>query len=122
MRAATGSLDGFASESVTVRARMVINQLREAHGPLIFHLSGGCCDGFAPTRFAQSDFVIASQDILPGKIHSCPFYMSPDQYQYCQNMHLTFDIAEGRGSNFSLEIPLGCRFNSCSVVFHWQRT
>lgn len=102
---------------MTDRAREVIDCLREKHGELIFHQSGGCCDGSAPMCFADGDFLIGSRDVCLGEIHGCRFYMAPDQFEYYANMHITVDVTEGRGSSFSLEIPLGLRFMAVSRVF-----
>ena len=102
--------------SVTARARAVIDQLREQHGELIFHQSGGCCDGSAPMCFQKGDFLLGSRDLCLGEIHGCGFYMAADQFEYYKNMHITVDVTEGRGSSFSLEIPLGLRFMAVSRV------
>jgi len=103
--------------SVTARARAVIDQLRQQHGELIFHQSGGCCDGSAPMCFQKGDFLLGSRDLCLGKIHGCSFYMAADQFEYYKNMHITVDVTAGRGSSFSLEIPLGLRFMAVSRVF-----
>lgn len=103
--------------SVTEKASKVIDQLREKHGELIFHQSGGCCDGSAPMCFAKGDFLIGSRDLCLGEIHGCRFYMAADQFEYMKNMHITVDVTPGRGSSFSLEIPLGLRFMAVSRLF-----
>ena len=103
--------------SVTDRARAIIDQLRERHGELIFHQSGGCCDGSAPMCFEEGDFLLGSRDLCLGEIHGCKFYMASDQFEYYKNMHITVDVTQGRGSSFSLEIPLGVRFMAVSRVF-----
>lgn len=103
--------------SITDRASEVVDQLREMHGELIFHQSGGCCDGSAPMCFQEGDFLIGSRDLCLGEIHGCRFYMAADQFEYYRNMHIMVDVTPGRGSSFSLEIPLGLRFMSVSRVF-----
>ena len=103
--------------SVTDNAKTVIDQLRETNGELIFHQSGGCCDGSAPMCFAEGEFLIGSRDLCLGEIHGCKFYMAADQFEYYKNMHIQIDVSEGRGSSFSLEIPLGLRFMAISRVF-----
>lgn len=103
--------------TVTARARAVIDQLREQHGELIFHQSGGCCDGSAPMCFQQGDFLLGSRDLCLGEIHGCRFYMAADQFEYYKNMQITVDVTPGRGSSFSLEIPLGVRFMALSRLF-----
>ena len=102
----------------TESANKIIDQLREEHGcELMFHQSGGCCDGSAPMCFEVGDFMVGSRDIKMGEIHGCEFFMSPDQFEYMKNTHLTIDIVKGRGSSFSIEIPLGVRFMAVSRLF-----
>ena len=96
--------------AITERAAEVIDKLRAEHGPLMFHQSGGCCDGSSPMCFAEGEFFLDESDILLGTIHDCPFYMSKFQFEYWQHTHLTLDVVPGRGASFSLEIPLGLRF------------
>ena len=103
--------------SVTEKAKAVIDQLRKKHGDLMFHQSGGCCDGSAPMCFAKGDFLVGSRDLLLGEIHGCNFYMAADQFEYYKNTHITVDVSPGRGSSFSLEIPLGLRFMAVSKLF-----
>ena len=103
--------------SVTAAAKKVIDQLREKHGELMFHQSGGCCDGSAPMCFVVGDFITGSRDVMLGKIHGCEFYMAGDQFEFWQNTHLTIDVTQGRGASFSLEIPLGLRFMTLSRLF-----
>ncbi len=103
--------------SVTAKAKVVIDQLRQQHGELIFHQSGGCCDGSAPMCFAEDDFIIGSRDLCLGEIHGCKFYMASDQFEYYKNTHICVDVCPGRGSSFSLEIPLGLRFMAISRIF-----
>ncbi|MEO2185082.1 MAG: DUF779 domain-containing protein [bacterium] len=102
--------------SVTDKAKAVIDQLREKHGNLMFHQSGGCCDGSAPMCFEKGDFIIGSRDLCLGTIHGCEFFMAEDQFEYYKHSHITVDVSEGRGSSFSLEIPLGLRFMSVSRI------
>ena len=96
--------------AITDAARAVVDQLRAKHGALLFHQSGGCCDGSAPMCFAVGDFRIGSRDVCLGEVQGCKFYMSPEQFQYYENCHTTIDVVPGRGASFSLEIPLGVRF------------
>lgn len=95
---------------VTAAAAEVIDRLRSQHGALMFHQSGGCCDGSAPMCFPDGEFITGNSDVLLGHIHGCAFYMSADQYEYWKHTHLTVDVVAGRGASFSLEIPLGLRF------------
>jgi len=102
---------------VTDEAKRVIEKLRAEHGELMFHQSGGCCDGSSPMCFAIGDLKIGANDVRLGTIHGCPFYMAGDQFEYWKNTHLTIDVTEGRGSSFSLEIPMGLRFITHSRLF-----
>jgi uncharacterized protein (DUF779 family) len=102
--------------SVTEKAKAVIDQLREKHGELMFHQSGGCCDGSAPMCFEKGEFLLGSRDLCLGTIHGCGFYMAEDQFEYYKYSHITVDVSEGRGSSFSLEIPLGLRFMAVSKI------
>ena len=102
--------------SVTDKAKAVIDQLREKHGELMYHQSGGCCDGSAPMCFEKGDFIVGSRDLCLGTIHGCEFFMAEDQFEYYKYSHIAIDISEGRGSSFSLEIPLGLRFMTISTI------
>ncbi len=102
---------------ITDQAREIIDKLRLKHGELLFHQSGGCCDGSSPMCFAIGDFRIGNSDVLLGEIHDCKFYMSRDQFELWKDTHLTIDITKGRGASFSLEIPLGIRFITKSRLF-----
>ena len=103
--------------SVTEKAKAVIDQLKQKHGDLMFHQSGGCCDGSSPMCFAKGDFMVGSRDLCLGEIEGCKFYMAADQFEYYKNSHIVVDVTQGRGSSFSLEIPLGLRFMAVSRIF-----
>lgn len=96
--------------SATAAAKEIIDQLREQHGELMFHQSGGCCDGSSPMCFPKGDLMINETDVYLGTVHGCDFFMSKDQFEYWKHTQLTIDTTTGRGSSFSLEIPLGIRF------------
>lgn len=102
---------------ITEAACAVVDQLRAQHGPLLFHQSGGCCDGSAPMCLGVDDFRVGSRDVCLGELHGCRFYMSPEQFEYYRNCHTTVDVVPGRGASFSLEIPLGVRFLIRSRLF-----
>jgi uncharacterized protein (DUF779 family) len=103
--------------SVTDAASAVIEKLRQQHGELMFHQSGGCCDGSSPMCFAKGDFLVGSRDLCLGEIDGCRFYMAADQFEYYRASHIVVDVSKGRGSSFSLEIPLGLRFMAVSRLF-----
>ena len=101
----------------TDKAAELIVKLEEMHGPLMFHQSGGCCDGSQPMCFSEGEFKTGSSDVCLGSVNGCRFYMSKDQFEYWQHTQLILDVTPGRGSSFSLEIPLGVRFYIRSRVF-----
>jgi len=95
---------------ITEAASLILEQLKNKHGDLIFHQSGGCCDGTAPMLLEKDDFYIDDNDVFLGKILDVNYYMSTDQFNYWKHTFLTIDVVTGRGASFSLEIPLGVRF------------
>ncbi len=96
--------------AITEEAAIVVRQLKAKHGELIFHQSGGCCDGSAPMIFEKGEMYLDESDVLLGQVEGVNFYMNIDQFEYWKHTHLTVDITKGRGASFSLEIPLGLRF------------
>jgi uncharacterized protein (DUF779 family) len=101
----------------TAAADALIERLREKHGVLLFHQSGGCCDGSSPMCYPQDDFIVGDRDVLLGEIAGAPFYMSPSQYEYWKHTQLIIDVVEGRGGMFSLENGEGVRFLTRSRIF-----
>jgi uncharacterized protein len=102
---------------VTPAAAHLIRSLRQEHGELLFHQSGGCCDGSSPMCYPAGEFQIGSGDVFLGEIEGCRVYMGAAQFEYWRHTHLTIDVVEGRGSGFSLEAPLGVRFLTRSRLF-----
>ncbi len=102
---------------ITPAATEIVAKLQAEFGDLMFHQSGGCCDGSQPMCFEKGDFKVGGSDVCLGEIASCEFWMSKDQFEYWQFAQLTINITEGRGSSFSLEIPLGLRFITQSRLF-----
>ena len=105
---------------ITPAAVDIISKVRAEHGPLMFHQSGGCCDGSSPMCFAKGEFRIGQSDVLLGTIEGCDFWMSEDQFEYWKHTHLTIDVTPGRGASFSLEIPMGVRFLIRSRLFEME--
>jgi uncharacterized protein (DUF779 family) len=103
--------------SVTPAADAVLRRLAAEHGPLVFHQSGGCCDGSAPMCYPRAEFRIGERDVFLGEISDTPFYIGAQQFEYWQHTHLTIDVVPGRGSGFSLEAPDGIRFLTRSRLF-----
>lgn len=95
----------------------LIELLKAKHGALMFHQSGGCCDGSSPMCFAEGDLFLDDQDLLIGTIGGCPFYIHEDQYAYWKHTQLIIDVVNGRGGMFSLEGVEGKRFLTRSRAF-----
>ncbi len=102
---------------VSPEASALVRSLKAAHGPLIFHLSGGCCEGSAPMCFEASDFRPGGHDILLGEIEGCPFYVGAAQFDYWARYQITVDVTTGGGDSFSLEAADGVRFTALSRPF-----
>jgi len=101
----------------TPAALALTRLLQESFGPVIFHLSGGCCEGSAPMCLRASDFRVGSRDVLLGDAGGAPFYVGPEQFQYWAYCQLTVDVTEGGGDSFSLEAADGVRFIVRSRLF-----
>ncbi|MEJ2632096.1 MAG: DUF779 domain-containing protein [Acidihalobacter sp.] len=95
----------------------LIETLRAKHGALMFHQSGGCCDGSAPMCYPQGELMVGEQDRLLGRIGGMPFYISASQFEYWKHTQLIIDVVPGRGGMFSLEGPEGKRFLTRSRLF-----
>jgi uncharacterized protein (DUF779 family) len=100
---------------VTDKAAELLRSLTKRHGDLMFHQSGGCCDGSSPMCFPDGDFIISDGDVHLGDLdvgleRGIPLYMSVSQYQYWKHTHITVDVVKGRGAGFSVEAPEGVRF------------
>ena len=102
---------------ITDKAVEILDRLKAQHGALMFHQSGGCCDGSAPMCYPKGDFRVGPQDVLLGEISGCQFYIGAAQFEYWQHTQLIIDAVPGRGSGFSLEAPEGVRFLTRSRVF-----
>jgi hypothetical protein len=101
----------------TLPALQLIQTLQARHGDLLFHQSGGCCDGSSPMCFAQGDFIVGDRDVRMGEIGGAPFYISPAQFEYWKHTQLIIDVVPGRGGMFSLENGEGVRFLVRSRLF-----
>ena len=101
----------------TKKTDALITELSKIHGLLVFHQSGGCCDGSSPMCFPRSEFRVGSRDIYLGNISLQPFFMSEDQFEYWKHTQLIIDVVDGKGGMFSLEGPTGKRFLTRSRVY-----
>jgi len=107
---------------ITSEAEKVVDQLRAHNGELMFHQSGGCCDGSSPMCYPKGEFIVGSSDVWLGEVAGCDFYMAKDQFEFWQHSELTIDVVPGRGASFSLEIPLGVRFVTKSRIFTYEES
>jgi len=103
--------------SATPETVALIGKLAAQHGPLMFHQSGGCCDGSSPMCYPRGEFHLSAQDVNLGEIGGQPFYIGGPQYEYWKHTHLIIDVVPGRGGGFSLEAPEGVRFLTRSRVY-----
>lgn len=95
-----------------------IGKLAAIHGPLMFHQSGGCCDGSAPMCFPRGEFRVGGQDVLLGMLTGdTPVWIGAAQFEYWKHTQVTIDVVPGRGSGMSLEAPEGIRFIVRSRIF-----
>lgn len=102
----------------TPAADDLVARLVLIHGPLMFHQSGGCCDGSAPMCYPANEFRVGTQDVLLGEIaDGVPVWIGAAQFDYWRHTQVTIDVVPGRGSGFSLEGPEGMRFIIRSRVF-----
>ncbi|MEO7351972.1 MAG: DUF779 domain-containing protein [Marmoricola sp.] len=113
--------------SVTPEAVDMLRRLREQHGKLMFHQSGGCCDGSSPMCYPDGEFLTGDADVHLGSLDiggddRVEVWMSREQFTYWSHTHLTIDIVPGRGAGFSLEAPTGHRFLIRSRLFTEEET
>ncbi|MFT2015980.1 DUF779 domain-containing protein [Streptomyces sp. 796.1] len=107
---------GVSRVALTEAAQELLRRLTAMHGPLMFHQSGGCCDGSAPMCYPRGEFRTGSSDVLlaslvvAGVAERIDFWMAGQQFERWRHTHLTVDVVPGRGSGFSVEAPEGVRF------------
>ncbi|MBM9466234.1 DUF779 domain-containing protein [Nakamurella sp. YIM 132084] len=100
----------------TEAAADLLRRMTDRHGPLMFHQSGGCCDGSSPMCYPLGDFITSDSDVRLGDLvvegleSPVTVWMSASQFEYWRHTHLTIDVVPGRGSGFSVEAPEGVRF------------
>jgi uncharacterized protein (DUF779 family) len=111
------SVEEVSRVLVTPAAAELIGKIKAEHGDVLFHQSGGCCDGSAPMCFLVSEFMVGPSDVKLGVIADVPFYMSESQFAYWQHTQLIIDCVPGNGGMFSLERPSGLRFLTRSRLF-----
>jgi uncharacterized protein len=130
--------EDFSRVALTAEGVELLRKLWKQHGPLMFHQSGGCCDGSAPMCYPAGEFLTGDSDVLLGLFdigdnkpadgngghdpqpQLLEFWMSREQFRYWSHTHLTVDVVQGRGSGFSVEAPEGKRFLIRSALMEWQ--
>ena len=122
--------EDFSRVALTPDAVELLRKLWDQHGPLMFHQSGGCCDGSSPMCYPAGEFITGGSDVLLGRFdiaadtaagaaQPIEFWMSREQFNYWSHTHLTVDVVPGRGSGFSVEAPEGKRFLIRSTLMDW---
>ncbi|MDN3935092.1 MULTISPECIES: DUF779 domain-containing protein [unclassified Arthrobacter] len=122
--------EDFSRVALTPEAVELLRKLWDQHGPLMFHQSGGCCDGSSPMCYPAGEFITGGSDVLLGRFdiaadtgagaaQPIEFWMSREQFNYWSHTHLTVDVVPGRGSGFSVEAPEGKRFLIRSTLMDW---
>jgi uncharacterized protein (DUF779 family) len=102
--------------SATPAAQRLLAEIIEDHGPVLFHQSGGCCDGSSPMCYPRNEYIIGEHDVLMGWIGETPFYISAPQYEVWKHTDLTIDVVPGRGGMFSLDNGREKRFLTRSKI------
>lgn len=95
---------------ITPAASELVRRLRDRHGPVMFHQSGGCCDGSSPMCYPDGEFIVGDRDVLLGEVEGAPVWISGPQFETWKHTQVTIDVVPGRGGGFSLEAPEGVRF------------
>ncbi|WP_158802106.1 MULTISPECIES: DUF779 domain-containing protein [unclassified Acidisoma] len=103
--------------TATPAALDLISTLQSEYGPVLFHQSGGCCDGSSPMCYPVSDFMIGDSDVQLGEIGDAAFYMSRSQFDYWKHTQIIIDLVPGKGGMFSLENGRGVRFLTRSRIY-----
>jgi uncharacterized protein (DUF779 family) len=102
---------------ITAAAAELLRRLQESHGPVMFHQSGGCCDGSSPMCYPAGEFIVGDRDVLLGVLVDAPVWISGPQFETWKHTQLIIDVVAGRGGGFSLEAPEGVRFLSRGRAF-----
>ena len=112
----TAETGGKNMVTATPAALKLIAEITAEHGPVLFHQSGGCCDGSSPMCYPQGEFIVGDRDVLLGAIGGAPFYISAPQYEKWRHTELIIDVVPGRGGMFSLDNGREVRFLTRSKV------
>ncbi|WP_246082427.1 DUF779 domain-containing protein [Rubellimicrobium rubrum] len=112
----TTGTEALDKVSATPQALQLLAEIVADHGPVMFHQSGGCCDGSSPMCYAQGDFIVGDRDVKLGEIGGMPFYISESQYEAWKHTDLVIDVVKGRGGMFSLDNGRERRFLTRSTI------
>lgn len=102
---------------ITAAAADLLGRLQDRYGPVMFHQSGGCCDGSSPMCYPDGEFIVGDRDVLLGIVRGAPVWISGPQFATWKHTQLVIDVVPGRGGGFSLEAPEGVRFLSRGRAF-----
>jgi uncharacterized protein (DUF779 family) len=108
--------------TVTPAGLALLAEIVSEHGPVLFHQSGGCCDGSSPMCYPADDYIVGDNDVLLGTIGGAPFYISRPQFEYWKHTQLIIDVVPGRGGMFSLDNGRDVRFLTRSRLFTDQES
>jgi uncharacterized protein (DUF779 family) len=111
------STDSPPRVQITAAAAALLSRLQEQHGPVMFHQSGGCCDGSSPMCYPDGEFIVGDRDVLLGVLLGARVWISGSQFETWKHTQLTIDVVPGRGGGFSMEAPEGLRFLSRGRAF-----
>jgi uncharacterized protein (DUF779 family) len=109
-------MEALEKVSATPAALDLLAEIVADHGPVLFHQSGGCCDGSSPMCYAQGDFILGDRDVRMGTIGGMPFYISESQFEAWRHTDLLIDVVPGRGGMFSLDNGREKRFLVRSTI------
>ncbi len=102
--------------SATPEAMELLGEIIAEHGPVLFHQSGGCCDGSSPMCYPRGDFIVGDKDVLLGNLGDTPVYISASQFEAWKHTDLIIDVVPGRGGMFSLDNGREKRFLTRSRI------
>jgi uncharacterized protein (DUF779 family) len=116
MNDATTTTETLDKVTATPEALALLAEIVADHGAVLFHQSGGCCDGSSPMCYAQGDFIVGERDVKLGEIGGMPVYISENQYEVWKHTDLIIDVVPGRGGMFSLDNGREKRFLTRSTI------
>ena len=116
MNEMTSTPEALDKVTATSEALALLAEIVADHGPVLFHQSGGCCDGSSPMCYPQGEFIVGDRDVKLGEIGGMPVYISDSQYEAWKHTDLIIDVVPGRGGMFSLDNGREKRFLTRSTI------